>query len=205
MPTILLIRHGENEYTRTGRMAGRLPDVHLNEKGRAQAATLAERLKGAPIKAIYSSPMERALETAAPLAETLKLDIRPRPGLIEINIGDWQGQKVKSMTRLKIWRQVQISPSLTVFPGGESFADAQHRICAELMAIAAQHGDKDLVACFSHADPIKLAVAYFLGMPLDAFQRLTISTASITTLYLGEGASRLLSINVDLSFTFQKP
>ena len=68
MPLLLLIRHGENEYVKTGKMAGRLPGVHLNEKGQKQAQALGDALKDVPIKAIYSSPLERAIETATPIA-----------------------------------------------------------------------------------------------------------------------------------------
>ena len=110
MPTVLLIRHGENDYVKKGRMAGRLPGVHLNEKGRQQSQAVAERLAGAPVKAIYSSPMERALETAGPIAKSLGLEIVTRPGLIEIDIGEWQDQKLKGLSRLKIWRVVQGAP-----------------------------------------------------------------------------------------------
>jgi probable phosphoglycerate mutase len=205
MAIFLLIRHGENDYVKKGRMAGRTPGVHLNESGRLQAQALADRLKDAPIKAIYSSPLERALETAAPLAQALGQEIIPRPGLIETDIGEWAGKTVKSLARLKIWRSVQANPSRVRFPGGESFQDTQFRICQELEALAAQHDPKDLVACFSHADPIKMAVAYYLGMPLDTFQRLMVSTCSINALIIGEHGSRLLTLNFDPSLNFSKP
>jgi probable phosphoglycerate mutase len=204
MPLFLLIRHGENEYVKTGRMAGRLPGVHLNEKGRGQAQALADKLAEAPIKAIYSSPLERAMETAEPLAKALGLEICQRPGLMETDIGEWQGQKVKGLSRLKIWRTVQRNPSIFRFPGGETFTEAQHRIVQELSGIAALHDPKDVVACFSHSDPIKMAVAFFIGLPLDLFQRLSVSTGSITALYIGEGGSSLLNLNYDLSFNLPK-
>jgi probable phosphoglycerate mutase len=205
MPVFLLIRHGENDYVKKGRMAGRTPGVHLNEAGRLQAQVLAERLKDAPIKAIYSSPLERALETAAPLAQTLGLETIPRPGLIETDIGEWAGKTVKSLGRLKIWRTVQSTPSRVRFPGGESFQDTQFRICQEIEALAARHEPKDLIACFSHADPIKMAVAYYLGMPLDTFQRLMVNTCSINALMIGEHGCRLMSLNFDPSLNFSKP
>lgn len=205
MPIFLLIRHGENDYVKKGRMAGRTPGIHLNDAGRLQAQALAERLKDAPIMAIYSSPLERALETAVPLAQTLSLEITPRPGLIETDIGEWAGKTVKSLGRLKVWRTVQSSPSRVRFPGGESFLDTQFRICQELEALAAQHDPKDLIACFSHADPIKMAVAYYLGMPLDTFQRLSVGTCSVTALMIGEHGCRLLTLNFDSSLNFSKP
>jgi len=204
MPVVLLIRHGENEYVKKGRMAGRLPGVHLNEKGIQQAQVLAEKLSGAPIKAIYSSPLERAIETAEPLARALGLEILLRPGLVETDIGDWQGHTLKSVRRLKIWRTVQNAPSLMRFPGGESFADSQYRITREILEICTQHQPDELIACFSHADPIKLAVAYFLGLPLDNFQRLIVAPASITSLHIGENSSRLINLNIDYSLNLVK-
>lgn len=204
MPLFLLVRHGENEFVKTGRLAGRLPGVHLNDKGRTQAQSLAERLKGAPIKALYSSPLERALETAEPLAKSLNLEIIQRVGLIETDCGEWQNRKVKELSRLKQWKSVQVAPSVFRFPGGESFRDAHSRITAELLEMAAQHDPKDLIVCVSHADPIKLAVAYFIGLPLDAFQRLFVSPGSITALYIGETGGRLFGLNMEAEFNFPK-
>jgi probable phosphomutase (TIGR03848 family) len=204
MPVILLIRHGENDYVKTHRLAGRLPGVHLNEKGQKQAQALAEHLRQAPIKAVYSSPLERAMETAAPIAKELGLQVQPRPGLIEVDIGEWQDQRIKSLSRGKLWKLVQRAPSRARFPGGEMFADAQYRICQDMDAIARAHEPKDLLACVTHADPIKLAVAFFMAMPLDAFQRLSISPASITGLYLGEAGCQLLRLNYEISHPIQK-
>lgn len=84
MPLFLLVRHGENDYVKKNILAGRLPEVHLNEKGLSQAQAVAERLKSVPIKAVYSSPLERAMETAEPLAKALGLEIVQRPGLLEL-------------------------------------------------------------------------------------------------------------------------
>lgn len=203
MPIVLLIRHSENDYVKTGRMAGRLPGVHLNEHGCAQAQALAEKLEGAPVKALYSSPLERAMETAEPIAKKLGLEIVQRPGLIESDIGEWQGQKWKGLGRLKIWRNVQNRPSLFRFPGGEGFIEGQHRITQEILALCSQHDPKDMIACVSHADPIKMAVAYFIGLPLDMFQRLVVWPASITALYIGESESSLITLNYDPAFSLK--
>jgi probable phosphoglycerate mutase len=199
MPTLLLIRHGENEFVKKGRLAGRLPGVHLNETGRTQAQSVADRLAKAPIKAIYASPLERAIETAEPLAARLGLETLPRAGFLETDYGEWQGQTLKSLRRLRLWRTVQNAPSLARFPGGESFAECQRRVCGEIEWICAQHDAKDLVACVFHADPIKLAVAFYIGLSLDHFQRLACSPASITTLIIGENGSHLANLNVDFS------
>jgi len=205
MPTILLIRHGENDYVGR-RLAGRLPGVHLNEKGRKHAHEVAEALCNAPVKAIYSSPLERAMETAEPLAQVLGLPVLPRPGLQEIDFGSWQGKTMKQMARMKLWKVVQGSPSQVRFPGGESFSEAQQRMVAELEDIAAGHEPDDLIACFSHSDAIKLAVAHFLGMPLDNFQRLAVSTCALSIVHLPkEGPPHVSHINQVLRFEIRPP
>jgi probable phosphoglycerate mutase len=204
MPVFLLIRHGENDYVKTGRLAGRIPGIHLNERGREQAQSLADKLAGSSVKAIYSSPLERALETAEPIAIALHQEIIIRPNLIEMDIGDWQQKKLKGLSRLKIWKTVQEAPSRMHFPNGESFAEAQFRISQELDTLASQHDPKDILVCVSHSDPIKLAVAHYLGLPLDLFQRLHVAPASITAIQIGEAGSHLLTLNYDLSFNLPK-
>jgi probable phosphoglycerate mutase len=205
MPLFLLIRHGENEYVKKGRLAGRLPGIHLNEKGRTQsqavAGLLLKRVADTPVKVIYSSPLERALETAEPIAQALRAEIVSRPGLIETEPGEWTGKTLKSLRRLKQWRTVQRNPSLFRFPQGESFAEAQFRMCQELKLLGTGREDKDILICVSHSDPIKLAIAYFIGMPLDQFQRLSVSTASINALFIGDSGSQLLTLNYDPTFS----
>ena len=203
MPLFLLIRHGENDYVKTGRLAGRLPEVHLNEKGHTQANLLAEKLASAPVKAVYSSPLERALETAAPIAAAINLPVIENAGLIEMDYGEWQNQKLKGLSRLKIWKLVQAAPSVMRFPSGERFAEAQMRIANTLLDILSCFEPKDVIICVSHADPIKLAVAYFIGLPLDMFQRLSVSPASITILALGESGGRLVALNAQAGFDFE--
>jgi probable phosphoglycerate mutase len=195
MPLLLLIRHGENEFVKTGKMAGRLPGVHLNQRGREQAAALAQALKDVPLKAIYSSPLERAVETAEPIAAARKLEIQMRPGLMESDIGKWQGRSLKALSKLKKWRIVQQAPSRFTFPEGESFLAMQTRIVSCLDGIAASHKPKDIVAAVFHADPIKLAIAHYLGMPLDLFQRLACDTGSVSVLYLSEIGAHVLKLN----------
>ena len=202
MPLLLLIRHGENEYVKTGKMAGQLPDVHLNERGRKQATELAEALKQVPLKAVYASSLERAVETAEPIAEGHKLEIQLRPQLMDNDIGKWQGRTLKQLRRIKKWKIVQQAPSRFTFPEGESFLETQTRIATCLDEIAASHKPKDIVTVVFHADPIKLAVAHYLGMPLDHFQRLACDTASVTVLYLSETGAHLIKLNQKPPFEF---
>ncbi len=197
MTVFLLIRHGENEYVASGRLAGRLPGVHLNAAGRAQAQALADSLRGLPVEAVYSSPLERTLETAAPIAAAFGLPVIPRQGLLEVDFGAWQGKTLKALQRRKLWRTVQRTPARMRFPGGETFAQAQQRIAEELEHLSRQHpAPQALVVCVSHSDLIKLAAAYYLGLPLDLFQRLHVAPASITALRLSaEGPAALLALN----------
>jgi len=195
MPIFLLIRHGENEYVAKGRLAGRLPGVHLNQNGKKQADILANALSKTPIKAIYSSPMERCLETAQPLAAALGLEIIPHQGLIEVDFGNWQDKTLKQLRRRKLWKVVQGNPSRMQFPEGETFANAQQRIVQEMEALVQEHGPKDIIACFSHSDLIKLAISYYLGQPIDLFQRIMIFPASISTLHLGEIGVQIVNVN----------
>ncbi len=205
MTTILLIRHGENEYVAKGRLAGRLTGVHLNEKGKTQAKILADYLSAAPIKAIYSSSMERCQETAQPLEKKLGLEIIPEGGLMEIDFGAWQNKTLKQLRRRKLWKVVQRTPSMAQFPDGESFSNAQNRIVSTLRTLSHQHNPREMIACFSHSDIIKLAVAFFIGTPLDLFQRIVIQPASISTLYIGAEGMRVFNVNHSVSSPFIKP
>jgi probable phosphoglycerate mutase len=203
MPLLLLIRHGENDFIKTGKMAGRLPGIHLNEKGQKQAQALGEALKAVPIKAIYSSPLERAMETADPIAKAHNLNIVPVPGLLESNVGKWQGRPWKVIRRIKVWRVVLHAPSRFRFPEGESFPEMQTRIVTALDEICTRHKKpQDILAAVFHADPIKLAVAHYIGLPLDHFQRLACDTGSVTVLHIGEMGSSLIKFNQRPPFDF---
>jgi len=196
MTQLLLIRHGENEYTRTGRLAGWTKGVHLNEAGQKQAQALAEQLSKAPLTGIYSSPLERALETETPLAKAKGLKVQIREGLGEVRYGEWTGKSLKRLAHTKLWRVVQQQPSAMEFPEGETLRAVQARAVEAIEEIARAHAkDKRMVVAVSHGDVIKLIVAYYLGMPLDLFQRIVISTASVTALRLGPGHPTLVKLN----------
>jgi probable phosphoglycerate mutase len=203
MPLLLLIRHGENNFVKTGKMAGRIPGVHLNERGQKQAQALGEALLNIPIKAVYSSPLERAMETATPIAESHKLKIIQEPDLMDTDIGKWQGRSWKLLALKKEWKIVQHAPSRFRFPEGESFPECQLRIVNVLERIVQTHKKpQDVVAVVFHADPIKLAVAHFLGMSLDHFQRLGCDTGSVTALHVNEMGAHLLKLNQRPPFDF---
>ena len=204
MPTLLLIRHGENDVMHR-RLTGRMPEVHLNKRGCEQAEQLAEMLKDAPIKAIYSSPLERAVETADPLARRLGLPVQIAPGLIEVNYGDWQGRTYKQLRRLRLWKQLQQSPGSIRFPRGESLVEVQQRALQEIES----HFDEanDVVAFFAHADIVRLVMAHYLNMRIDDYQRLVIHPASVSIVQITEENTRVLAVNQvhTLSWPREKP
>ena len=193
---LLLIRHGLTDYVTAHRTPGWLPGIHLNDEGRAQAAALAQQMAGLPqaLAAVYSSPLERALETAGPLAGAHGLTIQVRRTLGDLHPGDWTGRTVKELEKERLWPIIQAYPSGTRLPGGESFQACQARVVAELDAIRAAHPGQT-VAVVSHADPIKMAVAYYLGLPLDLFRRLSISPASVTALAFRPFGPQLFCLN----------
>ena len=146
---------------------------------------------------------ERAMETAQPIAEAHQLTIIQQPDLMDTDIGKWEGKSLKMLRLTNLWKIVQNSPSRFRFPEGESFVEAQTRYVSALERIVQQHNKpKDIVAVVFHADPIKLAVSHFLGMPLDHFQRLGCDTGSLTALYVTESGSSLLKLNQRPPFDF---
>jgi probable phosphoglycerate mutase len=194
MTDLLLIRHGENDYTRKGKLAGWTPGVRLNEKGLVQAQALVGHLGQAPIKFVYSSPLERALETAAPLAKAKQLRVQKLEGVGEVRYGDWTGKSLKSLARTKLWKTVQRHPASMEFPQGETFRAVQTRAVNAIESLAGKH-PKQMVAVFSHGDVIKLLLAHYLGMPIDLFQRIAIHTGSISYIRLTGGMPLVIKLN----------
>jgi probable phosphomutase (TIGR03848 family) len=188
--TIVLVRHATTAATGK-RLGGWTPGVHLDEAGTAQAQATAERLAGARIAAVYSSPLERTLDTARIVARPHGLKVRIRRGLGEVHYGDWTDRPLGQLRRRKLWPVIQATPSRVTFPGGESIRGAQARAVDATESLAAEHPG-EVIVCVSHADIIKAVVAHHLGMPLDTFQRLVIAPASITVLALPVGAAPLL-------------
>ncbi|MEM7798626.1 MAG: MSMEG_4193 family putative phosphomutase [Chloroflexota bacterium] len=195
MATIILVRHGENEWVKEHKLAGWIEGVHLNENGRNQAIAAAERLGHLPIKKLYSSPVTRCVETAEYLSQKLELPIHKLPEVGEVRYGDWEGEKIEELAKLPEWHIVQHAPSRHQFPQGESMRGVQSRVIDALESLAANHKNEMIVVC-SHADLIKLVLAHYLGVHIDLFQRIVISPASASVLYLGEkGAIRIMRVN----------
>ncbi|MCS6840663.1 MAG: MSMEG_4193 family putative phosphomutase [Roseiflexus sp.] len=203
MTVLLLIRHGANDMVH-GRLAGRLPGVRLNEEGRRQAANLAARLADLPIEAVYSSPLDRTVETAEAIAAPHGLPIRLVEALQEVDYGEWQGAELKELYKHELWPGVQYYPSGTRFPNGETLGETQMRIVAALDALRARH-PKGMIAVVSHADVIRLATAYYIGIHIDLFQRLEIATCSVTAIRFTRMGPRLLAYNDTGSLEHLKP
>ncbi|HXF60913.1 MAG TPA: MSMEG_4193 family putative phosphomutase [Caldilineaceae bacterium] len=191
---LLLIRHGENEWVKSRRLAGRTPGVHLNERGQEQAAGLVKQLANQPISAIYSSPLERCLQTAEPVAAALGLPVISEPGVMEVDYGEWQGGDLKELAKTPEWQLVQHHPSSFCFPGGETLHHVQARAVWTLERIRQAHPNQ-LVAVFSHGDVIRTALAHYLGVPIDLFQRIAVATASISALAFYDSRPMVLFMN----------
>ena len=193
MTTIFLIRHGDTDYV--GRaIAGWMPGVHLNRVGVTQAELLPGRLKRMKLDAIYSSPLERAMETAAPLASAQGLEIVQREALGEIRFGGWTGLTLAELELREDWRRFNTFRSVQRAPDGESMLEVQARMVAELTTIAARH-DGEAIAAFSHGDVIRGALAHYLGVPLDLMHRFEIAPSSISILRLSADCAQVLRLN----------
>lgn len=198
MTTIILVRHGENDWVKKHRLAGWIPDIHLNENGQKQAAAAADRLRHLPIKAIYTSPVTRCVETADYLAKATGLTPIELEDIGEVRYGEWEGKKIKKLAQKPLWRVVQFFPSRMRFPQGETLRGVQARAIDALELLCQQHPE-DTIVLFSHADLIKLVVAHYLGVHIDLFQRIIISPASSSVLMLPPGGAgvRVVRINDD--------
>ncbi|MCU1504204.1 MAG: Phosphoglycerate mutase [Ilumatobacteraceae bacterium] len=193
MTTFLLIRHGVHELG-GDRIAGRLPGVHLSAEGRAQAEQLVARLDGVPIDAVHASPMERTRETASPLARARALELELCEDLLEIDYGEWTGCHLDALGDDVRWRRWNSFRSGHRVPSGESMVEVQTRAAALVQRLSAQQPDGH-IALVSHGDVIKALVAQYVGAPLDLFQRIEISPASVTVLVVEELGPWVVCVN----------
>jgi len=191
---VLLVRHAVTPTTGI-KLPGRAPGLHLSDEGRRQADATAGRIARVPkVTAVYASFLERARETAAPIARPRGLAVRIERDLGDIDIGEWTGLSLKQARRKPEWEIVLRHPSGFHFPGGESFTEMQTRVTEALARLVARHPG-ELIVAVSHADPIKAAVAHALGTPLDLFQRIVIAPASITVIAYRPDGPAVLTVN----------
>ncbi len=189
-----MVRHGKTPST--GKLLpGRAKGLHLSDTGKQEALVVAERLsKIKKVAAIYASPLERARETAAPIAKALKQKVIINKGLLECDFGDWTGEELAKLMKLPEWSNVQRAPSTFRFPKGESFTEMQTRMVSTLDDMRKKHSG-GVVICVSHADPIKAAVAHAMGTHIDLFQRIVISTCSVTAVSYSSFGPVVLTVN----------
>jgi probable phosphoglycerate mutase len=192
--TVLLVRHGQTPTT--GKvLPGRTKGLHLADTGREQAETTAANIAALQrVDAVYSSPLERAKETAAPIARARGLRTRSARGLLECDFGEWTGADQGELRKLPEWKQVQRYPSGFRFPNGESFAEMQQRMVDAVCELTRAHRGSTIVAV-SHADTIKAAVAHALGTHLDLFQRIVVSPCSISAVVYSDEGPVVLAVN----------
>lgn len=187
----LFIRHGRHDYL--GRaIAGRKAGVHLNDDGRKQAEHLAEKLSLLPVGAIYSSPMERVVETAEPIARRFNLPLQIAEEFTEIGVGEWEDRPFTELSQLPLWRTINGFRSSTRFPGGELMLEVQVRALRKLNELRGQHR---FVVVVTHGDVVRAVMAHFLGMHLDLFLRIEIDPASLSLLEYGEDFAIVRMLN----------
>jgi len=192
---LMLVRHAKNDWV-GDRLAGWTPGVHLNDQGRQQAEALGARMAHLPITAIYSSPLERAVETAQAIAVPHNLKVQVLEDIGETRYGEWTGASLKELAKTELWPVVQVYPSGARFPGGESLRETQARAVAALDALCDAHPkETDVIVAVSHADVIKAAVAHYTGLHLDLFQRLVVSPASLSVIQFSKFGPRLVCLN----------
>jgi broad specificity phosphatase PhoE len=191
MTTFYLIRHGNIDYNR--RVPGRQRGLLLSEDGHKQAFSLIERFSTIQIDTIYSSPLERAVETARPLADKKKLAIKTLDELNEIDFGMWTGLSFDELECDSQWKLFHSYRNGCKIPHGESMIEVQQRmikVITEIHEILPQHN----VLIFSHNDPIKSIIAYFCGISLDRFLRVTIGTGSVSAINLNKNEIKVLFV-----------
>jgi probable phosphomutase (TIGR03848 family) len=203
MTTVLLLRHGLTAMTGPV-LAGRSPGVHLDERGRAQADRVAERLAAVPLAAVVTSPLDRCVETARAVTKAQKAAgrkplTRTDRRIVECDYGDWTGKQISSLAKDPLWRVVQSNPSAVTFPSGESMAAMSARAVQAVRALDAEFSDTlspdaIWVAC-SHGDVIKSVVADALGIHLDLFQRIVVDPCSVTAIRYSGGRPFVITTN----------
>lgn len=191
--TFFLVRHAAHDRVGTV-LCGRMPGVPLGDLGRSQAQALAQRLANENVACIRTSPLERAVETAEPIAARLATPLEPCVDIVEIDFGDWSGKSFNALSDDPLWAKWNSSRSTSRPPSGETMLEAQARIVRAMEGLRHRYENRSVVLV-SHSDVIKAALLYHLGLPIDAYARLEISPASISTLVVGDWGSRILRMN----------
>jgi len=167
----------------------------LNGEGRIQAELMAQYFEPIRIDAVYSSPLERAFETAEIITSNRGLEISVKEEMADTEVGAWTNMKLKECAELEEWKSVQATPSQFKFPEGESFVDVFDRMSNVVRSIVASNEGKNIVVT-SHRDPIIILLASYLGVHMDSFQRIPCKPASLTEVAFFNGIGTVESVNV---------
>ena len=190
---LFLVRHALTPHTGE-KLSGWLPGISLSDEGRGQVSGLVERMKPVRLDASYASPLERCVQTARPVAASKGLRVRIRDGLGEVRYGDWEGKKLRTLAKTKLWKQVMARPSEARFPGGETIRETQTRAVSAIERIGLDHANES-IGVFTHADVIRVLLAHYAGIHIDLYHRLVVAPVSVTVLWLGGGGPRVLKVN----------
>ena len=191
--TFFLVRHATHD--RVGSvLCGRMAGVHLGAAGKAQAESLARHFANENMAGIYASPLERAVETAEPIAVRLGKPLEISEAIAEIDFGAWSGTSFEALAQDPRWATWNSARSISRPPYGETMLEAQGRIVGAMEQLRSRHAEQSIILV-SHSDIIKAALLYHLGMPIDAYARFDVDPASISTLVVGDWGSKVLRLN----------
>ena len=193
MTILYLVRHAVTEHTGK-KLSGWMEDIPLSDEGRGEALAVAERLSDQKLDAVFSSPIDRTLQTAQPIAERHDLPIATSKALGEVEYGKWTDRSLKVLARTKLWAQVQRWPSAARFPDGETLREVQVRVVGEIERIVGEY-PRGRVCVVSHGDPIKLICAHYLGVHIDLFQRIVVAPASVSVVAVSGSGPAILALN----------
>ena len=193
MSRFLLMRHAAVELEGNV-IGGRSPGIHLSARGRAQAQLLAILLTNEPMTAIYTSPRERARETAQCIADERRVSVEIAPELDELNYGDWTSLTLEQLSAQPRWQAFNSIRSCTRIPGGELIIEVQARVAALIERLHAEQTTGS-VLLVSHCDVIRAALAYYLSFPLDLMLRLEISPGSVSIVELTAAGPSVACVN----------
>ena len=206
MVKVILVRHGETDWNRSRRIQGGKSDTQLNSEGWQGAESLAQRLKSEEIQAIYSSPLQRARDTAQPIARYHQIKIELEPSLKEIDVGELEGVSIAEVGKrlsqlLTIHSQDDTLPKM---PGGESLAEVQQRAWSAMQRLVDRHPDGTFIVV-SHYFTILTIICAVLNLPLSQIIRLRLEASSISIIIFDEQAPRLTLFNDTCHLASQKP
>jgi len=191
--TFFLVRHAAHERL-GGLLCGRMPGVSLGSLGQGQAKRLGQRFANENIASVQTSPLERARETAQPIAAATGREPEICEEIVEIDFGAWTGRPFEDLAEDPRWSDWNAARPVHRPPGGESMLEAQGRIVRVMEELRRDYRDRAVVLV-SHSDVIKAALLYFLGLPIDAYGRFEIEPASISTLAVGDWGAKLIRLN----------